>query len=72
MGINICINRTVRINCIAGKYHLQWPNGHHHESIINVFSGFSTFFDAIPTGWVSKHYSVGLILPTFQGPLFNC
>ncbi len=38
-----CINRTLRINCIAGKCYLPSPKGHHHESIINVFSGFSTF-----------------------------
>jgi len=41
-GVKIGINRTVRINCIAGKCHLPYPNGHHHESFINVFSGFST------------------------------
>jgi hypothetical protein len=42
-GVKIGINRTERINCIAGKCHLPCPNGHHHESFINVFSGFSTF-----------------------------
>jgi hypothetical protein len=31
----------------------------------HVFSGFSTF-DAIPTGWVSKHRSVGLILLQYR------
>ncbi len=61
--VKIGINRTARINCIAGKCNFQCPKGHHHESIINVLGGCSTFllFDAIPTGWVSKHNSVGLI-----------
>jgi hypothetical protein len=42
-GVQFGINRTVRINCIAGKCHLPCPNGHHYKSFINVFSGFSTF-----------------------------
>ncbi len=59
-GVKLNINRTVRINCIAGKCHLPCPNGHHHESFINVFSGFSTFW-RYPNRLVGKHYSVGLI-----------
>jgi hypothetical protein len=41
--VKIGINRTARINCIAGKCHLPGPKGHHHESIINVSGGCSTF-----------------------------
>jgi hypothetical protein len=33
--VKIGINRTVRINCIAGKCHLPCPKGHHHEMSIN-------------------------------------
>jgi hypothetical protein len=41
--VKIGINRTARINCIAGKCHFQCPKAHHHESIINVLGGCSTF-----------------------------
>ncbi len=41
--VKIGINRTARINCIAGKCNFPCPNGHHHESIINVLGGCSTF-----------------------------
>jgi hypothetical protein len=37
--VKIGINRTARINCIAGKCHFPCPKGHHHESIINVLGG---------------------------------
>ncbi len=59
--VKIGINRTARINCIAGKCNFPCPKGHHHESIINVLGAAVILFDAIPTGWVSKHNSVGLI-----------
>jgi hypothetical protein len=42
--VKIGINRTARINCIAGKCHFPCPKGHHHESIINVPGGCSTFW----------------------------
>jgi hypothetical protein len=46
---------------LEGTLKTKFSNkGHHHESIINILGGCSTF-DAIPTGWVSKHKSVGLI-----------
>jgi hypothetical protein len=41
--VKICINRTGRINCIADKCNFPCPKGHHHESIINVPGGCSTF-----------------------------
>jgi hypothetical protein len=41
--VKIGINRTVRINCIAGKCHLPCPKGHHHERSINVLDGCNTF-----------------------------
>jgi hypothetical protein len=41
--VKIGINGTARINCIAGKCHFPCPKGHHHESIINVPGGCSTF-----------------------------
>jgi hypothetical protein len=41
--VKIGINRTARINCIAGKCHLQWPKGHHHERSLNVIGSCSTF-----------------------------
>jgi hypothetical protein len=41
--VKIDINRTAWINCIAGKCHFPCPKGHHHESIINVLGGCSTF-----------------------------
>ena len=59
-GVKIGTNRTARINCIAGKCHLPCPKGHHHERSFNVIAAV-VLFDAIPTGWVSKHNSVGLI-----------
>jgi hypothetical protein len=34
-GVKIGINRTARINCIAGKCHLPCPKGHHHERSLN-------------------------------------
>ncbi len=42
--VKIGINRTARINCFAGKCNFQCPKGHHHESIINVLGGCSTFW----------------------------
>ncbi len=42
--VKIGINRTARINCIADKCHFPCPKGHHHESIINVLGGCSTFW----------------------------
>jgi hypothetical protein len=42
-GVKIGINRTARINCIAGKCHLPCPKGHHHERSLNVIGGCSTF-----------------------------
>ncbi len=42
-GVKIGINRTARINCIAGKCHLPCPKGHHHERSLNVIGGYSTF-----------------------------
>jgi hypothetical protein len=41
--VKIGINRTARINCIAGKCHFPCPKGHHHESIINVIGSCSIF-----------------------------
>jgi hypothetical protein len=41
--VKIGINRTARINCMAGKCNFPCPKGHHHESIINVIGGCSTF-----------------------------
>ena len=41
--VKIGINRTVRINCIAGKCHLPCPKGHHHERSINVLGDCNTF-----------------------------
>ncbi len=43
-GDKIGINRTARINCIAGKCHLPCPKGHHHERSLNVIGGCSTFW----------------------------
>jgi hypothetical protein len=60
MGINQ-LNHKDKLYCRQVSFTMpQWtPSREYH----NVFSGFSTyFFDAIPTGRVSKHYSVGLIL----------
>jgi hypothetical protein len=37
------INRSIFVNCLAGKYPFPGPNGHHYERSINVFSDFSTF-----------------------------
>ncbi len=48
------------IYSFAGKCPLPCPKGDHHESSINV-SAALVLFDAIPTCWVSKHNSVGLI-----------
>ncbi len=42
--VKIGINRTVRINCIAGKCHLPCPKGHHHERSINILDGCNTFW----------------------------
>jgi hypothetical protein len=41
--VKIGINRTARINCIAGKRDLLCPKGHHHERSLNVIGGCSTF-----------------------------
>ncbi len=43
-GVKIGINRTARINCIAGKCHLPCPKGHHHERSLNLIGGCSTFW----------------------------
>ncbi len=51
--VEIGINRTARINCIAGKCHLPCPKGHHHESSLNVI-GACILFNAIPTAWISN------------------
>ncbi len=59
--VKIGINQSNMTNCLAGKCSLPCPNGHHHERSIN-FSASLVHFNTIPTGWVSKHYSVGLIL----------
>ncbi len=48
-------------NCLAVKCSLPCLNGHHHERSIN-FSASLVHFNTIPTGWVSQHYSLGLIL----------
>jgi hypothetical protein len=32
------INRSILINCQAGKCPFPGPNGHHHERSINIFS----------------------------------
>jgi hypothetical protein len=61
MWVKIGINRSNMTNCLAGKYSLPCPNGHHHERSIN-FSASLVHFNTIPTGWVSEHYSVGLII----------
>jgi hypothetical protein len=60
--VTLFINFNIYVkNVFTFTLPLLYPNGHHHERSINIFSGFSVLFDAIPTGWVSKHYSVGLI-----------
>ncbi len=32
------INRSILMNCVAGKCLFPGPNGYHHEMSINVFS----------------------------------
>jgi hypothetical protein len=56
--VKIGVNRTAMKICFAGKCRLPCPKGHHHERSINILGAL---FDAIPTGWVSRHNSVGLI-----------
>ncbi len=58
--VKIGINRSIMIYSFAGKCHLPCPKGHHHESFKNV-SVALLLFDAIPTCWVRKDNSVGLI-----------
>ncbi len=43
-GVKTDINRSIMINSLAGKCPFPAPNGHHHESSINVFSVFGTFW----------------------------
>jgi hypothetical protein len=59
--VKIGINRSNMTSCLADKCSLPCPNGHHHARSIN-FSASLVHFNTIPTGWVSKHYNVGLIL----------
>ncbi len=42
--VKIGINRTAMKICIAGKYRLPCPKGHHHERSINILCGCSTFW----------------------------
>jgi hypothetical protein len=42
-GVKIGISRSIMMYSLAGKCPLPCPNGHRHESIINVSSSFSTF-----------------------------
>ncbi len=45
-GVETSINRSIVINCLAGKCHFRGPIyfRHHHEGSINVFSVFGTFW----------------------------
>jgi hypothetical protein len=55
-GDKIGINRTVWINCtvLPASVIYRAP-----KDTITRVSETLLFFDAIPTGWVSKHYSIG-------------
>jgi hypothetical protein len=65
--VEIGINRSNMTNCLAGKCSLPCPNGHHNERSINL-SASLVHFNTIATGWVSKHYSVGLIFYSVGAP----